>query len=378
MCTVIKVSNEEKNIHIVARSMEFEVDTKSEIAFFPRDTNEITSEAPAKCEGVKWVTRYAYIGITAFGLGISDGINEKGLSAELLWFPENEYPPLDSKKKDNYLKADYLMNWILGQFDNVNDVVKHLQNVNVWDKERMVPGTNEFFLLPAHWSVHDAKGNSIVIEFFDRNKDASCPNILNKRTPGAKLHIFENNVKVMTNGPSFDWQVTNLKNYVNLNPVNLPTQELKNVKVTGTGQGTGLLGIPGDYTPPSRFIRVAELLNFSDAVTDSKAAHDSTLRVLNLAEHIMNNVDIIKGTIIEKEVIEKKNKAEEINLKETTQWVVFKDLCNKILYYRTYESMTLRKIDMKKFDVNKHYPSLELQKDPAIRDITDDFVKAQS
>jgi len=135
----------------------------------------------------------------------------------------------------------------------------------------------------------------------------------------------------MTNGPSFDWQVTNLKNYVNLNPVNISTQDLKNIKVTKTGQGSGLLGIPGDYTPPSRFIRTAELLNFADAITDSKSANDTTLKVLNLAEHIMNNVDIAKGTIIEKEVIEKKDKTEEINLKETTQWVVFKDLCNKIL-----------------------------------------------
>jgi len=378
MCTVIKVTNDEKNVHVVARSMEFEVDTKSEIAFFPRDTTETTSEAPTGCKGIIWNTRYAYLGVTAFGLGICDGLNEKGLSVELLWFPENEYPPLDSKKKDNYLKADYLINWILGQFDNVKDVVKNLQRVNVWDKERMVPGTNEFFLLPAHWSVHDAKGNSIVIEFFDRNKDAACPNLLNKETPGAKLHIFENNVNVMTNGPSFDWQVTNLKNYVNLNPVNISTQDLKNIKVTKTGQGSGLLGIPGDYTPPSRFIRTAELLNFADAITDSKPASDTTLKVLNLAEHIMNNVDIAKGTIIEKEVIEKKDKTEEINLKETTQWVVFKDLCNKILYYRTYESMTLRKIDMKKFDANEQYPSIGLQKDSAIRDITDDFVKAHA
>ena len=69
--------------------------------------------------------------------------------------------------------------------------------------------------------------------------------------------FHENKLGVLTNSPSFDWQMTNLNNYVNLIPGMAPSQQLDGVALTSFGNGSGFLGIPGDITPPSRFVRAA-------------------------------------------------------------------------------------------------------------------------
>jgi choloylglycine hydrolase len=60
---------------------------------------------------------------------------------------------------------------------------------------------------------------------------------------------------VITNSPAFDWQMTNLHNYVNFSMTNVPPVKLGSVTLEPFGQGSGMLGIPGDFTPPSRFVR---------------------------------------------------------------------------------------------------------------------------
>ncbi len=81
---------------------------------------------------------------------------------------------------------------------------------------------------PVHYVVYDASGKSIVIEYFD-----------------GKLHIFDNPLGVVTNSPSFDWHMTNLRNYVNFSLDNVPPVKLgSGVMLQPLGQGTGMLGLP--------------------------------------------------------------------------------------------------------------------------------------
>ena len=70
-------------------------------------------------------------------------------------------------------------------------------------------------------------------------------------------HVYDNPIGVFTNSPAFDWHITNLRNYVNLSPINVAPVKLSGKTLKGLGQGSGLLGLPGDYTPPSRFVRAA-------------------------------------------------------------------------------------------------------------------------
>ena len=90
---------------------------------------------------------------------------------------------------------------------------------------------------PFHYIVFDNTGASIVIEPID-----------------GKLKVFDNRLGVLTNSPAFDWHITNLRNYIALNPRNVPPVEIDGMKLRSFGQGSGMLGLPGDFTPPSRFV----------------------------------------------------------------------------------------------------------------------------
>ncbi len=89
-----------------------------------------------------------------------------------------------------------------------------------------------------HMMVTDRSGKVIVIEYLE-----------------GKLKITDNPVRVLTNAPSFDWHLTNLRNYVNLSEKPYTSKRIGELTIEPLGGGSGLLGMPGDITPPSRFIR---------------------------------------------------------------------------------------------------------------------------
>ena len=86
--------------------------------------------------------------------------------------------------------------------------------------------------------VTDTQGKSIVIEFIE-----------------GEMKIFENPLGIITNAPTFDWHMTNLRNYVNLSAVTIPNKKIEDLDFAALGAGSGMIGLPGDFTPPSRFVR---------------------------------------------------------------------------------------------------------------------------
>lgn len=96
----------------------------------------------------------------------------------------------------------------------------------------------------------------------------------------------------MANSPTFDWHMTNLRNYVALNPNNVPPVSIFAQKFKLQGQGSGILGLPGDLTPPSRFVRAAV---FTATAIPEETAEKSILQVF----HILNNFDIPAGAVRE-------------------------------------------------------------------------------
>jgi len=145
------------------------------------------------------------------------------------------------------------------------------------------------------------------------------------------MKILDNPVGVLTNVPKLEWHLTNLRNYINLSAFNKDAVTFDGSVFTPTGQGTGLLGIPGDWTPPSRFIKIAILKNF---VERAKTNNEN----INLALHLLNTVDIPYG------VVRGANK----NEYDYTQWVVVKDLSHQKLYYRTYRDLNIYSVDLRK------------------------------
>ncbi len=164
------------------------------------------------------------------------------------------------------------MSWALTNFSTVAEVKAALGSIAVID----VKQPNMGFAPPVHYTLHDATGASIVIEPID-----------------GKLKVYDNPLGVMTNSPSFDWHMTNLRNYVHLSPDNTKPLKVNGATFTPLGEGSGMLGVHGDTTPPSRFVRAT-------AFVLSAAKVPSGSQSVRLAEHIANNFDIPKGWIVDR------------------------------------------------------------------------------
>ena len=160
-----------------------------------------------------------------------------------------------------------------------------------------------------HYSVTDKTGEGIVIEFTENGR-----------------MVHDNTVGAVTNAPPYDFHMLNLRNYVSLSKYAHDVLMLGKTPFKPTGEGSGLLGMPGDMTPTSRFVRAAILANFAAPVKTSKEA-------VKMAYHILNTVDIPHGVISD-------HKHE--NFADYTSWAVAKDLSNNALYFRTYEDLTIR------------------------------------
>lgn len=129
----------------------------------------------------------------------------------------------------------------------------------------------------------------------------------------------------MANSPMFDWHMTHLRNYVNFSFRNAPPVQLGSVKLVAFGQGSGMLRMPGDLTPPSRFVRAVACIQ---SVMPSKTGAEAILQTF----HILNNFAIPKGSARENE-----KDAHGNVLMDYTLWTSANDLKAKRFYFRTYD-----------------------------------------
>jgi choloylglycine hydrolase len=319
MCTdfllAAELTAEKKRSFVNGRSMEFGFDLRSRP--FVRGRGDVMqSRTPDKTDarnGLKWTVKYGYVGMDAFGLAqVVDGLNECGLSVGTLWLPGSEYQKVTDSSRA--LGALLVNDWLLGTCASVADVKNTLPNVEVWAYKPMEEQYD-----PIHFTVHDASGNSIVIEY----------------TAG-KLHIYDNPIATTTNAPVFPWHLENVRNYVGLTPYDVTEATVNGTVFMATGNGTGMRGLPGDFTPPSRLIRTLFLINSALPAKDARAAR-------NLALHILNDTDLPKGVV-------RYDGALGPTSDDRTQWVVVKDLTHRLFDYRRYEDLDLRRIDLNKID----------------------------
>lgn len=323
-CTDIRIKAEDGTV-VIGRSMEFGVPVNSNLRTEPKGT-EYVAKAPGGRDGLKWTSKYGVVYLDGLGLDIAvDGMNERGLSFEALYLPGfSRYQTVPVAQSQNALPHLSMGQWILGNFASVDEVREALPKIYVYNeklKDMAVP-------LPLHFAVTQPNGKGIVIEYTD-----------------GKLNIFENTVGVMTNSPTYDWQMTNLRNYVNLRVMNVQPIEIDSVMFAPTGQGSGLVGLPGDWTPPSRFVRAAVIVNFAKPGKDAAEA-------VNMAAHVMNSFDIPKGVI--------RGYTHDSVEYDVAEWVVIKDLNNRILHYRTYNNLTIRAVDLKKIDFSSGAKKLKM------------------
>lgn len=232
----------------------------SEYIVVPRGQGLISYTPGAN--GLRFRTKYGVVGLTIIQKEfVAEGLNEVGLSAGLFYFPHyGKYEEYDVAQNASTLSDLQLVSWILFRFSAIDEVKAAMKEVRVASLNSTV-----------HWRIGDTKGNQVVLEFAD-----GVP------------HFYENGVGVLTNSPDFPWQVTNLNNYVNLHLGAVSSQQLSGVTIFPFGAGIGFSGIPGDVTPPSRFVRIAFYKATAPACS---TAYDAILQ----SSHILNNFDIPIG-----------------------------------------------------------------------------------
>jgi choloylglycine hydrolase len=167
----------------------------------------------------------------------------------------------------------------------------------------------------AHFFLQDKSGKSLVVEPVD-----------------GTLKVHEAPLGVMTNAPTYDWHMTNLSNYINLSVKDVDQAKVGDVTISAFGAGTGLLGLPGDFTPPSRFVRAVV---YSQSAVSNKTGEDTVFA----AFHILNQFDIPKGSVMNSAVGEP--------TAEITEWTSVADLKNLRWYFRTREDQSIRMVDLK-------------------------------
>jgi len=266
---------------------------------------------------MSWEAKFAAIGVIAFGnLAIMDGLNEKGLAVGAFYFPTYaEYTETTPENQAHSMSMSDFPNWLLTSFETVAEVRDAIEAKDVFIAPTLIPGFPPV-PQPFHYIVYDKTGASLVIE-----------------PVGGELKLHDNPIGSFTNSPTFDWHMTNLRNYIALETHNVPPIEVAGSTFEAFGQGSGLLGLPGDFTPPSRFVRASV---FSSTAIPEANTERAVLQVF----HILNNFDIPVGVAREQ--------AQSEVLTDYTMLTTARDPLTLRYYWKSYEDQTIRMIDMTK------------------------------
>ena len=282
------------------RTLDYEFSYGDEIVVMPR--NYPLSFRKAK----KPKTQYAMIGM-AFVAGkdplFYDGINEKGLGMAGLNFVGNACYNKPKQDLDNVAQFEFIP-WILSQCASVCEARELLSRINILDEAY----SEHLPVAQLHWIIAD-KDEAITVESMSDG-----------------LKIYDNPVGVMTNNPPFDQQMFALNNYMNLSPKQ--PENFWGIPLNSYSRGMGALGLPGDLSSQSRFVRVAYTKMHS-------MSGESEMESVSQFFHILGSVDQQRGCC---EVEEGKY---EITL--------YTSCCNTekgIYYYTTYNNHQISAVDM--------------------------------
>ncbi len=307
---------------VVARTIEWAgSDIESRYVIVPRGYAQQSYVPGGKKGGTTFDAHYGYVGLAVQqDEFVTEGINEKGLSAGLFYFPRyGEYESYNDSLSTTTLSDLQLVSYVLGSCETVSDVKEALSKVHVVGVDPRAS--------TAHWRFTDASGKQIVLEIIK-----------------GKSVFYDNPLGVITNSPSLDWQLANLNNYVNLFPGSAKPKAFGSLTLAPFGAGSGMLGLPGDVTPPSRFVRAA----FYQTTAPQLATAEKTVVQ---CFHILNNFDIPVGL----EMAPGEHQADNSSaiIPSATQWTSATDIANRRIYYRTMYNGNIRCIDLNTINFSK-------------------------
>ncbi len=307
MCTALTFKTKD---HYFGRNLDLEYSLGEQVVITPRNFAFDFRMLPTL------KTHYAMIGVAKIDNGYPlyyDATNEAGLSIAGLNFPGNAvyFKP---KHGLNNIAPFEIIPFILGKFKSVSQVVDFLKETNILG----VAYSNDFPLSPLHWMIAD-ENDAITVE---TKKDG--------------LKIYDNPIGVLTNNPPFPYQMFNLNNYAHISAENPQKTFLENLPYLSYSRGLGGLGIPGDFSSMSRFVRATFAKSLSVCNSDEM---DSISQFF----HILSYVEQIRGCV---------------KVDDKDEITVYSSCCNTskgIYYYSTYQNRTIRSVDMHKENLDSSF-----------------------
>ena len=304
MCTCVTMN---RGGHYFGRTLDLEYDFDQRVIIAPRALPLTFRRQPPLPR------HYAMIGMASAAEGFplfAEAMNEKGLGMAGLYFPESAVYRETLTPGMTHLAPYELIPWLLGQFDTVEQVRRVLPDLEV----AALP-LGKLPLAPLHWMVADGR-DCLVVE-----------------SVAEGLKVYDNPAGVLTNEPPFPYHMTYLRGFLNLTPQPPACRFGGALSLTPYGQGMGALGLPGDASPASRFVRAA----FGRA--NSQCPPEEGAAVTELF-HILDSVSMVRGCVITPQ-----------GACDITRYACCADAARGVYYYKTYGNSRLTAVDMNREDL---------------------------
>ena len=305
MCTAIRYQNKD---HYFGRNLDADFSFNERVVITPR--NHLFSLR----NGTEFKTKFAMIGVATV---LNDqplyyeAANEKGLAVAGLNFPGNaEYLP-PQPGRTNLASFEFLP-WLLGQAQTVSEVRELLKDLVLTN----IPFSAEIPVPPLHFMISDRE----------------CSIVVEPRADG--LHVYENPFDVITNNPPFDFHLWNMRQYRHLSPSIDPVRFSQQYPLEKFCVGMGSIGLPGDTSSASRFVRTAFNL------TNSKSEPTEESQVSQFF-HVLDSVAMVRGSTVTPN-----------GTNDITLYSCCINLDKGILYYKTYDNSQLTAICMDRVDLD--------------------------
>jgi len=315
-CTGIRLIADDGGV-VYGRTMEWGAfDLNSRVAIVPQGI-EFNSLTPDGNNGMRYETKYGFVGLDLIGKNyFGDGMNEAGLAAGMFYHPHySKFQEYDQSKASSTISSQELLTYILASFKNVDEVKSGMQEIAVVGVVEKAIGME----VGAHWIVTDSKGISLVIEYSN-----------------GELKLHDAPLGVITNAPTYDWHMTNLNNYVNLTANPQSPKTLSDVTIIPFGAGSGFLGMPGDNTPASRFIRAVA---FSQSARETNNADEMVYEVFRILDNFNLPLGPDGGEGASVDFYDE-------SMRSTTLWTSAWNIKDMQLNYHTQHNRRVRMIDL--------------------------------
>lgn len=318
-CTEIMLKTDDDNI-ILGRTFDFHIEPHCLVKSFFKGVDLFSLDKFGNKNNFG-KSKHNFVYFSVFQDGetdvITEGVNDSGLMVSTLWMEDTIYDDINQELKDDKKSIYYLSisALLLGLCKSVDEAKIFLKDKKIWAKKVLLNG--KILLGKIHFVIYDKDRNSIVVEI----KNGNCI-------------FYENEVGVITNESWYNWQEKNLDNYLGLtNKTFLNLNSHKKSFHTRIA-GNGLMGLPGDFTSSSRFVRSAIVKKFVEK--------DNTKQTIGIMDKLI-------GLVIQPKGIKLTYMQEKDPQFSWTRFVIIKDQKNEIWYIKFGDEINFTKYDLAEY-----------------------------